>query len=212
MKPLAIFIAFAVGASCQPIANQNTSVANGLNTVDSPRPTATSNRIPRNQSNSAIGLIRIFEGTLGVTEKKNPNAKGNPTLVNLSINRYGNYDGVMFEFAGPEVPSYRVEYVDGPIRLCGSEEVVPIGGEAWLSIKFTGAKAHIETGEPTIDDMTLPRDVAVLKDFKLICDTDGTLEWVLGISSRNKYQVGNSGEYAKKRNDQSFIEVDIKHK
>lgn len=157
-------------------------------------------------------MIGIFEGTLGVTEKKNPNAKGYPTLVNLFIARYGNYDGMMFEFAGTEVPSYRVEYIDGPIRSCGSEEVVPVGGEAWLSIKFTGAKAHTEAGDPTIDDMTLPRDVAVLKDFQVVCDTEGRLELVFGISARNKYQVTKLSAYlVKERNDQTGIVVEIKH-
>jgi hypothetical protein len=132
--------------------------------------------------------------------------------VNLFIARYGNYDGVGFEFAGAEVPSYKIEYVNGPFRLCGSEEVVPVGGEAWLSIKFTGAKAHTEAGEPTIDDMTLPRDVAVLKDFKLVCDTDGRVEWVFGISARNKYQVSELSEYlVKKPNDQTGIVVEVKH-
>lgn len=150
-------------------------------------------------------MIKIgFEGTLGVTEKKNPNAKGGLTLVDLHIARYGNYDGVGFEFEGAEVPSYRIEYVDGPIRPCGAEEVVPVGGEAFLSIKFTGAKAHTDAGEPTIDDMTLQRDVAVLKDFELICDTEGRVEWIFGISGRNKYQVTE-------HNDQTGITVEIKH-
>ena len=141
---------------------------------------------------------------MGVTEKKNPNAMGSLTLVNLRITRYGNYDGVGFEFEGAEVPSYKIEYVDGPVRSCGSDEVVPVGGEAWLSITFTGAKAHNEAGEPTIDDMTLPRDVVVLKDFKLVCDTEGRVEWIFGISGRNKYQVTE-------RNGQTGITVEIKH-
>ena len=149
---------------------------------------------------------------MGVTEKKNPNAKESLPLVDLYIARYGNYDGVTFEFAGAEVPSYRGEYVDGPIRTCGSGEVLPVGGEAWLSIKFTGAKAHTDDGESTIDDMTLPRDVAVLKDFKVVCDIEGRLELVFGISARNKYQVTKLSDYlVTERNDRNGIVVEVKH-
>jgi hypothetical protein len=210
MKICLLLSALAVASGCQPAANQNTSVANIEGTPGSPRPTASSSRIPRNQSNSAIGVIQIFEGTLGVTEKKNPKPKENVTLVNIYIARYGNYDGVMFEFAGTEVPSYRVEYVDGLIRSCGSEEVVPVAGEAWLSIKFTGAKDRTEAGDLTIDDMTLPPDVAVLKDFKVVCDSEGRLEFVFGISARNKYQVTERSAYTV-RDDQTGIMVEIKH-
>ena len=55
----------------------------------------------------------------------------------------------LFEFAD-ELPGYRIEYVDRPVRQCGSGDTVPLLGDAWLSLRFYPANAHTEEGQPTV--------------------------------------------------------------
>ena len=59
------------------------------------------------------------------------------------------YDRVVFEFEGG-TPEVHVEYVDTPVRTCGSGEQLFPEGDGYLEIRLTGARAHTEAGEPTI--------------------------------------------------------------
>ena len=130
-----------------------------------------------------------FEGTAGNTEKKNPNATGAALLTDVRSARHSSYDRVVFEFEGSELPNYRLEYIDRPVRSCGSGEVVPFAGDAWLSVRFSGANAHTDSGEPTINDRVRSPNLPIVKDLKLICDFEAEVEWVMGVSSPNKYRV-----------------------
>ena len=145
-----------------------------------------------------------FEGTAGNTEKKNPNATGAVLLKEARSAKHANFDRVVFEFEGAQLPSYKIEYIDKPVRACGSGDVVPFQGDAWLSVRFTGANAHTEAGEPTIKDRTRSPNLTIVKDLKLICDFEAEVEWVLGVASPNKYRV------LELKNPTRLV-VDIKH-
>jgi hypothetical protein len=128
-----------------------------------------------------------FDGTTGNTEKRNPKATGPALLKDVRSARHTNYDRVVFEFEG--TPSYKIEYIDKPVRACGSGDVVPFAGDAWLSVRFSGANAHTEAGDATIKDRARSPNLPVMKDLKLICDFEAEVEWVMGLSSPNKYRV-----------------------
>ena len=145
-----------------------------------------------------------FEGTAGNTDKKNPNATGAVLLKDVRSAKHANFDRVVFEFEGAQLPNYRIEYIDKPVRACGSGDVVPFQGDAWLSVLFTGANAHTEAGEPTIKDRTRSPNLTNVKDLKLICDFEAEVEWVLGVSSPNKYRL------LELKNPTRLV-VDIKH-
>jgi len=130
-----------------------------------------------------------FEGTAGNTEKKNPNATGASLLKDVRSASHANYDRVVFEFDRAELPTFKIEYIDKPVRACGSGDVVPFAGDAWLSVRFSGANAHTEAGETTIKDRIRSPNLRVIKDLKLICDFEAEVEWVMGVSSPNKYRV-----------------------
>lgn len=130
-----------------------------------------------------------FKGTAGNTEKKNPNATGAALLTDVRSARHSNYDRVVFEFEGSELPNYRLEYIDRPVRSCGSGDVVPFAGDAWLSVRFSGANAHTDAGEATVKDRVRSPNLPIVKDLKLICDFEAEVEWVMGVSSPNKYRV-----------------------
>lgn len=129
-----------------------------------------------------------FEGTAGIIDKKKE-VKGAATLREVRTAEHGNYDRVVFEFEGAELPGYHIEYIDKPVRACGSGKVVPLKGDGWLEIRFQPAQAHTENGEPTVKDRERAPNHKIIKELKLICDFEADVEWVLGVASPNKYLV-----------------------
>ncbi|HEX6124301.1 MAG TPA: hypothetical protein VFZ23_02910 [Pyrinomonadaceae bacterium] len=156
----------------------------------SPSPAVTASPMPANApADETAENDPGFEGTAGNTEKKNPNATGSAILKDVRSARHGTYDRVVFEFEGKELPNYKIEYIDRPVRSCGSGEVVPFAGDAWLSVRFSGANAHTDAGEATVKDRVRSPNLPIVKDLKLICDFEAEVEWVMGVSSPNKYRV-----------------------
>jgi hypothetical protein len=158
----------------------------------SPVPTATvaSTPAPANVPvDETAEIAPEFKGTAGDTEKKNPNATGAAILKEVRSARHANYDRVVFEFDGAELPNYKLEYIDKPVRACGSGDVVPFAGDGWLSVRFSGANAHTDAGEATVKDRDRSPNLPIVKDLKLICDFEAEVEWVMGVSSPNKYRV-----------------------
>lgn len=128
-----------------------------------------------------------FAGTVGKTEKE---GGGAPALLRAvrTASREG-FERVVFEFAGARVPGYRVEYVDRPVRQCGSGEPVPVAGDAWLRVRLAPANAHTEAGEATVQDRARRLDYPNLKELKILCDFEAEVEWVLGLASPARYRV-----------------------
>ena len=145
-----------------------------------------------------------FEGTAGSVFHKNYN--GAPVLLREIRNARGNgFDRVVFEFDGPEIPNYSIEYVDKPVRQCGSGNVVQVAGDGWLEVKFNPANAHTEAGHPTIADRERRLTLPVLKELEITCDFEAEVAVVLGVASPNRYRVLNLSNPTR-------VVVDIKHK
>ncbi len=164
------------------------------NAIETPSPaataTVTSTPTPANVDvDATIESAPDFAGTAGNTEKKNPNATGAALLEDVRSARHANYDRVVFEFEGSELPNYKIEYIDRPVRACGSGDVVPFAGDGWLSVRFSGSNAHTQVGDATIKDRSRSPNLPIVKDLKLICDFEAEVEWVMGVSSPNKYRV-----------------------
>ena len=145
-----------------------------------------------------------FAGTAGVTEKKNTGISGVAIMNAVRTAKHGNYDRVVFEFAGTELPTYHIEYIDKPVRACGSGDTVPLAGDGWLEVRFTDAQAHTPEGEPTIKDRQRSPKLPVIKDLKITCDFEAEVTWVAGDASPNKYRVIEL-------KNPTRLAVDIKH-
>jgi hypothetical protein len=126
--------------------------------------------------------------TAGIVEKRKPNQ--HPAILRkIRAGRHGSFDRVVFEFHGGAVPGYHIEYIDRPVRQCGSGNTVKVAGDGWLSVRLTPAQAHTDAGVPTINYRERRLRFPVLKELQSTCDFEGEVEWVLGVSAPNRYRV-----------------------
>jgi hypothetical protein len=135
----------------------------------------------------AGGAGEDFEGTAGKIEKEGGGAPALLRAVRTASRE--NFERVVFEFAGARVPGYSVEYVDRPVRQCGSGEPVPVAGDAWLRVRLTPANAHTEAGAATVKERDRRLNYPNLKELKILCDFEAEVEWVLGLSAPARYRV-----------------------
>jgi hypothetical protein len=198
MLKMIVLLAVAIGtlAACSN-APRNGNVQPGVGSAATATPRQdVANAVspvttPTARQDEEAGGSSTFEGTAGPTEKKNPNLKESVVAAYVRSAKHEGFDRVVFEFLGDQLPSYKIEYIDKPVRACGSGDVVPFAGDAWLSVRFTGAQAHAPEGDATIPvkDRTQSPNLTVVRDLKMICDFEGEVEWVLGNSKPNKYRI-----------------------
>jgi hypothetical protein len=103
--------------------------------------------------------------------------------------RQDRFDRVVFEFAGPAVPGYRVAYATGPVYQCGSGDVLTVAGSQTLVIDLSPAQAHTEAGAPTVAPQRWQPGLPVLQDVRLTCDFEGTVSWMLGLTAQAPVRV-----------------------
>jgi hypothetical protein len=125
--------------------------------------------------------------TAGLTAKVG--SGGMTILEAVRTATHDEYERIVFAFAPGSLPGYKVEYIDRPIRQCGSGEVVDMPGDAWLSIRMEPAQAHTDAGAPTIADRARTLNYENMKALKMICDFEGQVEWVAAVAAPNQYRT-----------------------
>ena len=126
--------------------------------------------------------------TVGVTSSQR-NVTGVALLRAVRTARHDAYDRIVFDFGDDPLPNYHIEYVDRPVRQCGSGEPVPVAGDAWLAIRFEPANAHTEAGQPTVTERERMLSLPNVRELELICDYEAQVEWVAGVRSPEPYHV-----------------------
>jgi hypothetical protein len=126
--------------------------------------------------------------TAGVVEYR-PRPREVALLTDVRSARHEGFDRIVFEFATGPLPGYHLEYIDKPVRRCGSGETTVIAGEAWLEVRLDPANAHTPSGAPTIKDRDQELELAVVKELEQTCDFEAHVTWVLGAIKPNKYRV-----------------------
>ncbi|WP_437895932.1 AMIN-like domain-containing (lipo)protein [Sorangium sp. So ce124] len=144
-----------------------------------------------------------FEGTAGATDKPRAGAKV-AVLRDVRAARHEHYDRIVFEFEGDAVPGYHIDYIDKPVRQCGSGEATEIAGDAWLAVRMTPAAAHNDAGNATVPFREQKLALGVAREIERTCDFEAEVTWVLGVSSPNRYRVLELTKPAR-------LVVDVKH-
>ena len=135
-----------------------------------------------------VPSARPGEWTTGVVAMEKPQSFMT-TLTSVRAARHPEFDRVVLEFSGDGLPGYHLEYVDRPVRACGSGEVVPMPGDAWLAIRLTPSQAHDENGRATLRGRVIRPSVANILEMRMICDFEGQVEWVLAVRSPGQFRV-----------------------
>lgn len=189
----AVAIAALLALGCAPGdgAADDTSDGSLPAADDSPAPADTA---PRDTTGARIDEPRLAfgegDGTAGLTLQRREGMEP-AILTEVRSAAHDPFDRVVFEFRGAQVPGYRIEYVDRPVRQCGSGEAVEVAGDGWLQVRFEPARAH--AGDTavvaTITERNRELDLPNLRQLVLTCDFEAQVEWVLGLGSPNPYRI-----------------------
>ena len=126
--------------------------------------------------------------TVGIVDRRRPGVRMT-VLQEVRTARHPDFDRVVFQFAGTEIPGYHLEYVDRPVRQCGSGDPVAIAGDGWLSVRMEPSQAHDDQGRATVQDRARAPELPNLLELRATCDFEGQVEWVLGVASPNRFRV-----------------------
>jgi hypothetical protein len=117
-----------------------------------------------------------------------PGPGGVASLISLRAAQHAGYDRVVWELSG-SAPGVHVEYVDRPVRQCGSGAPVPLPGDAWLEVRLEPARAHTEEGRPTIAERRRTAGLPMVEEMVQTCDFEAVVTWVLAVSYPERFRV-----------------------
>lgn len=140
-----------------------------------------------NQAGSEKPDIQEQTWTAGIIDRPQPDTRP-ARLVAVRTAAHNGFDRTVFEF-DKRLPGYHTEYIDRPVRKCGSGRVAQLAGDGWLEVQLYPARAHTEEGEPTVGERERTLDMPVLSELELTCDFEAVVTWVLGVQTPNRYRV-----------------------
>jgi hypothetical protein len=143
---------------------------------------------PGDERQDEPGAVAGADWTAADTNVEHPRA-GAALLRDVRTARHEGFDRMVLDFGDDDVPGYRVSYIDRPVRQCGSGDVVPLEGDAWLSVAAQPANAHTEEGQPTIHSRERTPRLPALIVLKMVCDFEAIVEIVAGVASPERYRV-----------------------
>ena len=142
------------------------------------------------------------EWTAGVVQIRPERGRAGALLRAVRVASHERHDRVVWEFAHAR-PGVHVEYVDEPVRRCGSGRAVRLPGDGWLEVRFEPAAAHVD-GEVTFEPERLVSDLPVVLEVVSTCDFEGVVTWVAAVASPEPYRVVLLDDPAR-------VAVDVRH-
>ena len=196
MNPRAILLVLlaATLAACDKPAPAGPDQAHTPNSPAAPpaaaAPAATVDPGDSGASTPASGLPEVLGFSLdamqGSVTARGPDA---PVLVDVRTAEHDGFDRIVFEFDADGLPAWHVGGVAIPIIQCGSGQVTPVSGTAWLQVRFNGAAAHTPEGKPTSGPRQRRLRHPVLRDLARTCDFEGEVTWVAGLAGKHPFRV-----------------------
>lgn len=141
--------------------------------------------------------------TVGIVDHR-PTPQAVALLTDVRAARHAGFDRIVFELGSGAAPGFHLEYVDKPVRRCGSGDVATIAGDAWLEVRLEPANAHTASGAATIANRDQKVGLKVVSELEQTCDFEAVVTWVVGVEKPNSYRVLTL-------NDPLRLVVDVKH-
>jgi hypothetical protein len=124
------------------------------------------------------------------TEPSMVRGGGMPSLlVAVRAARNDEFDRVVFQFEGAQLPGYDVQYLADPARQCGSGQRAPVAGRARLLVRLTPAQMHRDDGRGSLVPHSIRTELDAVTELRSTCDFEGQVAWVLGIDNLRPYRV-----------------------
>jgi hypothetical protein len=116
-------------------------------------------------------------------------------LVEVRTGVHEGFDRIVLEFEGEDPPSYRVRYVDPPVREDGSGNEVEVEGSAFLEMHLAPAAGVDLSGDGEEFEQTytgptrLSPGGRVVRELVRTGDFEANLTWVAGVDRRSGFDV-----------------------
>lgn len=131
--------------------------------------------LPTTISNWTAGIVHDSTRTFAIVQE-------------VRTARHDDFERIVFEFSGSGIPGFHIEYVDEPVRECGSGNPVYLPGDGWLMIKFLSARMH-KNGSSTVPERDFKPDHPILLRLTTVCDFENYVTWIASVATPNKFQV-----------------------
>lgn len=134
-----------------------------------------------------------FQGSTTAVEVAPPAGLQQASLVEVRAAAHEGYDRLVFEFAGAQLPGYRVSYETKAVACGSGQDVTAFVGEGTvpaglLLITMRPAAAHNEAGQLTAV-RTLRPALSSLKNVFGTCDFEGVVTYAVAVSGMKPFTV-----------------------
>jgi hypothetical protein len=191
MRWLAGLALILVVAGCG--SSDNSATPGGSGSLPSPTSTAT----------TTSGGIDPLEGA-GTDPVAAPAAGSDTALLErVAVGRHEGYDRVVFQFTN-DLPGYRVDYMQPPLKEDGSGNPVTLEGNAFVVVRMDPASGFdLNTGEGKMVYKGPKRIAAsaagtsVVKELVRTGDFEAVLSWAIGLSDKVDFKVTTASSPAR---------------
>jgi hypothetical protein len=135
----------------------------------------------------------------GTTPVKGDAAGSDTALLErIALGRHEGYDRVVFQFTN-DLPGYRVEYVQPPLKEDGSGNPVSVAGNAIVVVRMEPASGFdLNTGEGVLVYRGPKRiegssaGTSVVQELVRSGDFEAVLSWAIGLSDKVDFRVSTA--------------------
>jgi hypothetical protein len=188
MRRLAGLALVVVVAGCG--SSNNSATPGGSGSLPSSTPTTT--------TATTTGGIDPLAGA-GTDPVKAPAAGSETALLErIAVGRHEGYDRVVFQFTN-NLPGYRVQYVQPPLKEDGSGNPVTLKGNAFVVVRMEPASGFdLKTGEGTMVYKGPKRidaaaaGTSAVQELARTGDFEAVLSWAIGLSNKVDFKVSTA--------------------
>lgn len=146
-------------------------------------------------TSTTTGGIDPLEGADTTPVEADSTGSETALLERIAIGRHEGYDRVVFQFRD-QLPGYRVEYVQRPLKEDGSGNPVEIQGGAIVLVRMEPASGFdLTTGEGVMVYRGAKRlegsaaGTSVIRELVRTGDFEAVLSWAIGLEERVDFRV-----------------------